>query len=719
MIRVSLFAVRRAIFPVGALVLLALFPLSCAKPASTGCGGFGLICPEGTRCSSDGASCISLDSRCGDGVIQQEDAELCDDGNQLGSDGCSSDCKSTEVCGNGKLDLNLQELCDDGNKVGGDGCSADCRSFGVCGDSTIDPGEICDDGNASDADDCPQCKVAQCGDGFVNTQGTKQESCDYLLDKMGCDTDCTPRLCGDSTVNGEAGEQCDPPGASTAGVCTTACTVALCGDRIISPLAGEVCDDGNNLNGDGCSNDCRSGEGCGNAIVDAGEVCDDGNANNADGCTNDCKNGCGNGNLEPGEECEPPSAGTSSATCNNDCTRSLCGDGKNNPAANEACDDGNSVTETSCNYGTQSCTQCNANCTAVLNLTGPYCGDSVRSNGEVCDDGNTTTETSCAYGTPNCAQCDAACSTALNLTGRYCGDTFVTDTEVCDDGNTTTETSCSYGTQSCTQCNAACTNRLLLTGPYCGDGIRSDGEVCDDGNITTETSCPYGTPNCTRCDAVCATVLNLTGPYCGDGLVHGSELCDDGNADACGTCNASCTQTQRSRATGYIDAVSSSDIVDGEIFTIDDGTSGPNTFEFDSNQIIQPGSVQIIIPSTPAPDGGVPASDGGVPLPVGEAGRFVATPDEMATLIVQTLQDEQRVTLNITAESASSRVLLTHRGEGAYGNQAMTERVANPSFRVVGMSGGSSRDCPSGTGCVQDQDCAYWLTCNAASRVCE
>ncbi|MEQ9650039.1 MAG: hypothetical protein RLO52_31355, partial [Sandaracinaceae bacterium] len=72
------------------------------------------------------------------------------------------------------------------------------------------------------------------------------------------------------------------------------------------------------------------------------------------------------------------------------------------------------------------------------------CGDGMVEGAEACDDGNTTTETECPYGTASCMACSDDCQMALSLTGRSCGDGTLDagDGEVCDDGNTTTETSC-------------------------------------------------------------------------------------------------------------------------------------------------------------------------------------------------------------------------------------------------------------------------------------
>ncbi|HEX2895484.1 MAG TPA: MBG domain-containing protein [Marmoricola sp.] len=143
------------------------------------------------------------------------------------------------------------------------------------------------------------------------------------------------------------------------------------------------------------------------------------------------------------------------------------------------------------------------------------CGNSIVESGEVCDDGNTVNETSCPYGDATCNACNSTCSAVLNLTGSYCGDgqTDTAQGEVCDDGNTVDETSCPYGDATCYACNSTCSAPLNLTGSYCGDGYvdSANGEVCDDGNNVTETSCPAGQATCQVCDATCSTVLNLTG----------------------------------------------------------------------------------------------------------------------------------------------------------------------------------------------------------------
>ncbi|MBM3228534.1 DUF4215 domain-containing protein [Candidatus Pacearchaeota archaeon] len=96
---------------------------------------------------------------------------------------------------------------------------------------------------------------------------------------------------------------------------------------------------------------------CGNGLLETGEECDDGNLINGDGCSAQCKieeneteTYCGNGILESGEECDRglfngflcwAAYGTSCFYCNSNCQLKLitnyCGDGILNPACEE-CD---------------------------------------------------------------------------------------------------------------------------------------------------------------------------------------------------------------------------------------------------------------------------------------------------------------------------------------------------------------------------------------------
>jgi len=71
------------------------------------------------------SKCTSV---CGDGVVTRD--ELCDEGsaNNLGGYGqCSADCKTRGgYCGDGVLQPDGGEECDDGNHRFGDGCNSAC-----------------------------------------------------------------------------------------------------------------------------------------------------------------------------------------------------------------------------------------------------------------------------------------------------------------------------------------------------------------------------------------------------------------------------------------------------------------------------------------------------------------------------------------------------------------------------------------------------------------
>jgi cysteine-rich repeat protein len=515
-----------------------------------------------------------------------------------------------------------------------------------CGNGFTEAKEVCDDGNILDGDGCSKdCSSDErCGNNKVDLE--VGEVCDEgdTLDGDGCSADCkSTELCGNGVVDTALGEVCDDKNNQPGDGCSANCrSNETCGNNVIDDAKGEVCDDGDNDSGDGCSTDCRSSEGCGNGTLESGELCDDRNWNNDDNCVeidNQCVPArCGDGLVDravPGvEECDSENR----SQCDLDCTLPVCGDSIINPSAGEECEVPSVGASTSV---------CNSDCTPSR------CGDGKPNSiaGESCDDGNTTTETSCPYGTPNCIRCDASCTTVLNLVGGYCG-----------------------------------------------DNIQNGNEVCDDGNNTTETSCPYGSASCTWCDATCSTVLNLSGPYCGDGITNGSETCDDGNADACGTCNVTCSRSQLAPATGLITIEDVSEINDGfDTIILDDGIHPAVIFEFDRNGTYSPNNI---------------------PIPYATSN----TCSEVATSLANAI-NSVGTTLAITAvvPTFSRNVNLTHDLLGTRGNRSISTTAVttgpSASLTVSGMSGGGGHDCPSGTGCVRNEDCDPNLVCRP-DRTC-
>jgi len=277
---------------------------------------------------------------CGDGVVDL--GESCDDGNEVGCDGCSIGCH-LEGCGNGIAECG--EECDDGNIANGDGCSSDCMDEAdLCGNGTVDYGEECDDGNSVAGDGCaPDCTVEpgpECGDGAM--EGAEECDDGNTDDCDGCSVICRIEVCGNGTM--ECDEECDDANTTGGDGCAADCTVEVipeCGDGSVE--GGEECDDGNVTDCDGCSATCVS-EGCGNGSVECAEECDDGNTTDGDGCAADCTveipPDCGDGSLDAGEECDDGNT-VSGDGCQANCLLPACGDGILDTG--EACDDGNTV----------------------------------------------------------------------------------------------------------------------------------------------------------------------------------------------------------------------------------------------------------------------------------------------------------------------------------------------------------------------------------------
>ena len=216
-----------------------------------------------------------------------------------------ANCTIPPFCGDGVVDRDLGEACDDSNNDNGDGCQADC-ALPVCGDGILDPGEDCDTAGESATCDA-DCTVPSCGDNTVNT-ATREQCDDGNNDNGdGCQADCALPVCGDGILDPD--EDCDTAGESA--TCTADCTIFVvpdpaCGDGILNQ-DNEECDDGNDINGDGCENDCT--------LPPAATFCGDGAVN------------------QPSEQCDD---GSASATCTANCTIVVvpdpaCGDGTGVP----------------------------------------------------------------------------------------------------------------------------------------------------------------------------------------------------------------------------------------------------------------------------------------------------------------------------------------------------------------------------------------------------
>lgn len=231
------------------------------------CRSFGLDCPPGQICAASQPVCVDIGG-CGDGIVEAgepgEPREVCDDGNIIDGDGCSSDCRSNEICGNDIIDIG--EECD-----GGGSCAPDCHLL-FCGNTIRDPGEDCDEGRETQGCDA-DCTFSICGDGHTNVT---IEQCDSgNFDTPACNgstadsASCRFASCGDGHINLAAGENCETPDGMDSAACNgasagpAACQPPACGDGYFNPHA-EDCEPGVNESCDNlqvCDN-CR----CGNDV---------------------------------------------------------------------------------------------------------------------------------------------------------------------------------------------------------------------------------------------------------------------------------------------------------------------------------------------------------------------------------------------------------------------------------------------------------------------
>jgi cysteine-rich repeat protein len=209
--------------------LVALLLTSCLAD-STRCGD--LYCPTDKICAPAAQICVS--------PVQIAACTGLSDGDPCIADGnghCYGGACTIPICGNGVTEPG--EACDDGNNIGGDGCSADCRSTEQCGNGIQDLNEACDCGmttpapkgcNGPNSDDpsatCDtRCHLHGCGDGAIgngeqcdgtNLNGQTCASLSHYGGTLACGTFCQfdfsqcTGSCGDGIVNGP--ELCEGSG---------------------------------------------------------------------------------------------------------------------------------------------------------------------------------------------------------------------------------------------------------------------------------------------------------------------------------------------------------------------------------------------------------------------------------------------------------------------------------------------------------------------------
>jgi cysteine-rich repeat protein len=266
--------------------------------------------PEGCTSSCTAAGSASYSAVCGDGILETDEGEECEDGNVASLDGCSSSClregseavtyacsRGSAICGGLTDDASCAEVCEAGTcSISGTACTrridcvfavATCDAVGSgCGDGDIDASEDCDDGNVIDGDGCSVECLAEGSSAIGATCGNNDVAYDIAT---------------------YAGEECDDGNGLNNDGCSASCTNegsptlasiggAVCGDGTVD-APYEACDDGDTDDNDGCSSAClyegsslsyAEPSSCGDGVQGIGEECDNGDDESGDGCSSDC-----------------------------------------------------------------------------------------------------------------------------------------------------------------------------------------------------------------------------------------------------------------------------------------------------------------------------------------------------------------------------------------------------------------------------------------------
>jgi cysteine-rich repeat protein len=419
------------------------------ETCSSDCG-----CSAGQTCSNEG--CVD-EVGCGDGTCASNEncydcSEDCGCDATLGEMCMSFICTipPPEPCGNGVLEGELGEQCDDWNVEDRDGCNEFCQienyydctedsnslstcvsNGGLCGDYVRQyPPEGCDDGDTFDNDGCND-----------NCQEESDWTC--TEDSNGLSTCIADFVCGDSLIQGDEicdngdinGVQCSPIYGEDCTWCGSDCLEEFievggaCGNGII-----EAWEEGGE--GEECDGSLSVGQTCSNLGFDVGTlVC------NIDCTLGGCSNSvCGNDAVEGDEECDGISLNgedciaqgfeSGDLTCLSDCsgfeTSGCIGDvvepaidcGDSVIEGDEICDNGD-INGVQCSpiYG-EDCTWCSEDCLIEAIIDGGYCGDSIEdlNDGEECDDGNSVDDDGCTV-----CVIDANCDSIANCEGKVCG----------------------------------------------------------------------------------------------------------------------------------------------------------------------------------------------------------------------------------------------------------------------------------------------------------
>ena len=486
---------------------------------------------------------------CGNGI--RTTAEVCDDNNTVGADGCDSLCRielgwncsssntqgtgvggidtCAPLCGDGRRILwNPAEQCDDNNTIAGDGCSPTCQ---------IEVGFVCQGGSINTPDGC----VATCGDGLR----VGDEACDdgNTVSLDGCRGDCAAiedgyTCAGGSSASADTCVTCDPTCALCDGTTASDCTSCAAATPFFNLLGTRL----------------------GSCLASCTPI---GKHANSSGVCEPCDSSCGT--------CSGP-ASTECITCSGTSAPFL-----SSGACIAECPASGTFVEL---VGAQAtCSSCHASCATCAGASGDACLTCPSSGTPYYDDGSCVA--SCpsgefADGNSTCNACDASCLTCSEGTATGCtscveGADFDaiagTCTSTCAVGQYLTSTSglgvclgcnatcatCFGESTNCTSCSLADTTPILLSNDCistCPDGMyESDGScasceadcaTCTGGASTDCVTCAASKPkrHGTSCVASCPTGTYSDSDDVCQACDSGCSACDAAGASACTACPA-------------------------------------------------------------------------------------------------------------------------------------------------------------------------------------
>ena len=194
-----------------------------AESCVLGMCGQGTPVDNGTTCMLDSASGVCFDgtcaeSNCGDGFLDPNGTEECDDGNTSDGDGCDNSCEfSCEMdvdCDNG-MPCDGSEVCDTATHTCQPGTAVDCRGMDddcntyrcAAADGSCEPTPRADGIECDDTDPCTEMETCTAG-----TCGGPQIDCTAVDDQCNvgiCDS--ASGTCGPTpVVDGIACNDADP-----------------------------------------------------------------------------------------------------------------------------------------------------------------------------------------------------------------------------------------------------------------------------------------------------------------------------------------------------------------------------------------------------------------------------------------------------------------------------------------------------------------------------